>query len=77
MRAPCDGFLSKVVSSNVSAILPKLKGQEVALMWETALVLEGLAVAALGAYLAGLYLAPSDTYVLEKFLLCLTGLYSC
>ena len=46
-------------------------------MWETALVLEGLAVAALGAYLAGLYLAPSDMYMLEKFLLCLTGLYSC
>ena len=46
-------------------------------MWETALVLEGLAITALGTYLAGLYLAPSDTYVLEKFLLCLTGLYSC
>ena len=46
-------------------------------MWETALVLEGLAIAALGAYLAGLYLVSGDTYVLEKFLLCLTGLYSC
>lgn len=46
-------------------------------MWETALLLEGLVIAALGAYLAGLLLAPSDTYVLERFLLCLTGLYSC
>lgn len=73
----CTGFRLKTVISNVSAILPKLKGQEVALMWETALLLEGLVVAALGAYMIGLYLAPSDMYMLEKFLLCLTGLYSC
>lgn len=46
-------------------------------MWETLLLLEGLVVAALGAYLVGLYLAPSDMYMLEKFLLCLMGLYQC
>ena len=46
-------------------------------MWETALLLEGLIVAALSAYMVGLYLAPSDMYMLEKFLLCLMGLYRC
>lgn len=46
-------------------------------MWETLLLLEGLVVAALGSYMIGLYLAPSDMYMLEKFLLCLMGLYQC
>ena len=46
-------------------------------MWETLLLLEGLVVAALGAYLVGLYLTPNDMYMLEKFLLCLMGLYQC